>query len=118
MVDLPQSENLLLSLLGLVVGELYDVRLGSKDGLVHVDLGVDVDGVVADVEELDDLGLGELFDYALPCAEVLHQLAGVLQKHNNISLLIKAKPSSGEESERWGPTFFIDLIRGFVALAG
>jgi hypothetical protein len=33
-------------------------------------------------------------------------------------LLIKAKPSSGEEGERWGPTFFIDLIRGFVALAG
>ncbi len=90
----------------------------SEKRLIYVDLGVDVDGVVADVEELDDLGLGELFDYALPCAEVLHQLAGVLQKHNNISLLIKVKPSSGEEGERWGPTFFIDLIRGFEALAG
>jgi len=105
MVDLPQSENLLLGLLGLVVGELDDVGLGRKDGLVHVDLGVDVDGVVADVEELDDLGLRELFDHALPCAEVLHQLAGVLQKHNNISLLIKAEPASGEEGERWGPYF-------------
>jgi len=68
MVDLPQFENLLLGLLGLVVGELDDVGFGRENGLVHVDLGVDVDGVVTDVEELNDLGLRELFDYALPCA--------------------------------------------------
>ena len=37
---------------------------GSEQGLVHVHLGVSVDAVVADVEELNDLGFWELFDDA------------------------------------------------------
>ncbi len=37
---------------------------GSKEGLVDMDLGVGVDGVVADVKELDDLRFWELFDDA------------------------------------------------------
>jgi len=38
------------------------MRFGREKWLVNIDLGVDVDRVVANVEELDDLGLRELFD--------------------------------------------------------
>ena len=41
-------------------------------------LGVGVDRVVADVEELDDLGFWELFDDALAGALILDQLTGNL----------------------------------------
>ena len=54
----------MLGLERLVVGELDYVGDGSKEGLIHVDLAVCVDGVVADVKELDDLGFWELFDDA------------------------------------------------------
>jgi hypothetical protein len=55
------------------------VRLGREERLVHVDLGVDVDGVVSDVEELDDFGLRKLLDNAFAGREFLLELAGVLQ---------------------------------------
>ena len=61
---LPQGEDGLLGLERLVVGELDYVWDGSEQGLVHVHLGVSVDAVVADVEELNDLGFWELFDDA------------------------------------------------------
>ena len=57
--------------------------LWGEERLVDVDLGVDVDGVIADVEELDDLGLGELFDRALAAAMRDYLLAGGLNKQNN-----------------------------------
>ena len=38
------------------------MRDWSKKRLIDVDLGVGVNGIVADVEELDDLGFWELFD--------------------------------------------------------
>ena len=44
-----------------------------------MDLGVGVDAVVADVKELDDLGLWELFDDAFATALIFNQLAGNLQ---------------------------------------
>ena len=40
------------------------MRDWSKEGLVDVDLGVSVDAIVANVEELNDLGFWELFDDA------------------------------------------------------
>ena len=40
------------------------MRDRSKEGLIDVNLGVGVDAVIADVEELDDLGFWELFDDA------------------------------------------------------
>ena len=36
----------------------------SEEGLVNMDLGVGVDGIVSNVEELYDLGFWELFDDA------------------------------------------------------
>lgn len=36
--------------------------LGREKRLIDIDLGVNVNRVVTDVEELDDLGLRELFD--------------------------------------------------------
>ena len=36
----------------------------GKERLIDVNLGVGVDAVIADVEELDDLGFWELFDDA------------------------------------------------------
>jgi hypothetical protein len=63
---------------GFVVGELDDVRLGREKGLVDVHLRVGVDGVVADVEELDDLGLGELFDDTFTACKFFLKLAWVL----------------------------------------
>jgi hypothetical protein len=56
------------------------MRDGGEQGLINVDLGVSVDGVVAYVEELDDLGFWELFDDALTRALVFNQLAGNLPK--------------------------------------
>ena len=61
---LPQCQDCLFGLERLVVGELDHVGNGSEKGLIDVHLGVGVDRVVADVEELDDLGFWELFDYA------------------------------------------------------
>ena len=61
---LPQGEDGLLGLEWLVVRELDHVRDGGKQRLVHVHLGVRVDAVVPDVEELNDLGFWELFDDA------------------------------------------------------
>jgi len=57
--------------------------LWGEKRLVDVDLGVDVDGVIADVEELDNLGFGELFDRALAAAMRDYLLAGGLHKQNN-----------------------------------
>ena len=51
----------------------------GEQRLIHVDLGVGVDAVVADVKELDDLGLWELFDDAFATALIFNQLAGNLQ---------------------------------------
>jgi hypothetical protein len=75
---LPESKNMFLGLLRFVVSELDYMRLGWEDGLIDTHLRVNVDWVVTDVKELDDLRLWELFDYALSCAEVFDQLAGVL----------------------------------------
>jgi len=56
------------------------MRDGGEQGLINVDLGVSVDGVVAYVEELDDLGFWELLDDALARALIFNQLAGNLPK--------------------------------------
>ena len=77
---LPQSEDCLLGLQRLVIRELDHVRDGREQRLVHVDLGVSVDAVVADVKELDDLGFWELFDDALAGALILDQLTGNLHR--------------------------------------
>jgi hypothetical protein len=53
--------------------------LRRKEWLVDIYLGVDVDRVVSDVEELDDLRLGELFDYTFSGCLFLLKLAGVLR---------------------------------------
>jgi hypothetical protein len=37
---------------------------GSEERLVNMDLRISVDGVVSNVEELNDLGFWELFDDA------------------------------------------------------
>jgi len=109
LINLPQCEDCLLGLKRLVIGELDHVRNGSEQGLVHVHLGVGVDRVVADVEELDDLGFWELFDDALAGALILDQLTGNLrQKKQRVK-----KPDIHTEGEDWEPTFFMDLIRGF-----
>ena len=42
-----------------VVSELNDVRLRREKRLVYADLRVDVDGVVGNVEELNDFRFGE-----------------------------------------------------------
>ena len=57
--------------------------LWREEGLVDVHLGVGVDGVVADVEELDDLGLGELFDDTFTACKFFLKLAGVLHSRKN-----------------------------------
>ena len=51
--------------------------------LVYVDLRVRVDGVVADVEELDDLGLGELFDDTFTACKFFLKLTRVLHSYKN-----------------------------------
>lgn len=63
---LPQFQDLLLDLEGLVVRELDHVRLCLEEWLVDVHLGVAVDAVVGDVEVLNDLRLGKLVDDASP----------------------------------------------------
>ena len=70
----------MLGLERLVVGELDDVGDRGKQGLIHVHLGIGVDRVVADVEELNDLGFWELFDDAFAAALILNQLAGNLRR--------------------------------------
>ena len=70
---------MLLGLEGLVAGELDDVRLGREKGFVNVDLRVCVDGIIADVEELDNLGLGELFDDTFTACKFFLKLAWVLR---------------------------------------
>ena len=56
------------------------MRDRSEERLVDVDLGVSVDRIIADVEELNDLGFWELFDDAFSGALILDQLAGNLYK--------------------------------------
>ena len=56
------------------------MRDWGEEGLVDVDLGVSVDRIIADVEELNDLGFWELFDDAFSRALILDQLAGNLYK--------------------------------------
>ena len=56
--------------------------LGGKEGFVYVDLGVDVDRVISNVEELDDFGLGKLLVRAFAALRV-RLLAGGLHKQNN-----------------------------------
>lgn len=56
-----------------------------------------MDGIVANIEELNDLWLGEVFDYAFARAKVLHELAGVLNKQNNVRMLNKSKSSTNEK---------------------
>ena len=63
-VHLPQFQDLFLDLKGLVVGELDYVRDWSEEGLVDMDLGVGVNRIIANVEELNDIGFWELFDDA------------------------------------------------------
>ena len=63
-MDLPQLQYLFLGLEGFIVRELDHHRLWGEERLVDVDLGIDVDGVVADVEELNDFGSLVLFDHA------------------------------------------------------
>lgn len=70
----------MLGLERLVVGELDYVRNRGEQGLVHMHLGVGVDAVVADVEELNDLGFWELFDDAFATALIFNELTGNL--HN------------------------------------
>lgn len=48
---------------GFVVCELNHRGLWGEERLVYVDLGIDVDRVVTDVEELNDFGLLILLDY-------------------------------------------------------
>ena len=74
-------------------------------------LGVGVDRVVADVEELDDLGFWELFDDALAWTLVFNQLTGNLQENGQKQDYLTWEYRS--EIVDWEPTFFIDLIRGF-----
>ena len=64
---------------GLVTGELDDVRLGCEKRFVNIHLRVRVDGVIADVEELDNLGLGELFDDTFTACKFFLKLAWVLR---------------------------------------
>ena len=42
-MDLPEAENLLFGLLGLIIGELDGVRLRGEERLVDVHLRVDMD---------------------------------------------------------------------------
>jgi hypothetical protein len=56
---------LLLDLKRLVVCELNDMWDWLEERLVYMDLGVRVDGVIAYVQKLRDLRLGELLDDAL-----------------------------------------------------
>ena len=81
--NLPQCEDCLLGLQWLVVGKLNYVRDWGEQGLVHMDLGVGVDAVVADVKELDDLWFWELFDDALAGALIFNQLTGNLDNGMN-----------------------------------
>jgi hypothetical protein len=60
--NLPQLQYLFLGLEGFVVRELDHRRLWRKERLVYINLGIDVDGVVTDVEELDDFRLVRLID--------------------------------------------------------
>lgn len=61
---LPQLQYLFLGLEWFVVRELDGQGLWGKEGLIYVDLGIDVDRVVTDVEELNDFGLLVLIDDA------------------------------------------------------
>lgn len=104
---LPQGKNCLLGLERLVVGELDDMWSGSEQGLIYVDLGVCVDGVIAYVEELDDLGFWELFYDAFAATLIFDQLAGNLPQETRHWL-------SQCRGLDWELTFFIDLIRGLA----
>ena len=73
-MNLPEFEDLLFDLERFVVGELDHIGLGLEQRFVHVDLGVDIDGVVCDVEVSDDLGSGELVFKTLPCLLILDEL--------------------------------------------
>lgn len=74
---------MLPGLKGLVVCKLDNMRLWREERLVDVHLRVGVDGVVADVKELDDLGLGELFDDTFTACKFFLKLAWVLCSHKN-----------------------------------
>jgi hypothetical protein len=78
--DLPQSQDVLLHLERLVVGELDHVRLWLEQRLINVYLRVRVDAVVCDVEMLDDLWLGELINDAPAGLLVLDKLARNLKR--------------------------------------
>ena len=86
------------------------MRDWSEERLVDVDLGVSVNRIVADVEELDDLGFWELFDNAFATALIFNQLAG------NLHTQVKQNKVNDAKFVAWEPTFFIDLIRGFAAI--
>jgi hypothetical protein len=49
---------------GFVVGELNERWLWGEERLIYINLGIDVDGVVSDVKELNDFRLWVLFNYA------------------------------------------------------
>ena len=57
--------------------------LGREKRLIDIDLGVNVNRVVTDVEELDDLGLRELFDDTFTARKFFLKLAGVLYSRKN-----------------------------------
>jgi hypothetical protein len=63
-MDLPQLQYLFLGLEGLVVGELNERGFGGEERLVDINLGIDVDGVVSDVQELNNFRLWLRFNYA------------------------------------------------------
>lgn len=51
----------------------------GEERLVHVHLGVRVDGVVSNIQKLDDLGLRKLFDDAFSRLLVFDELARDLE---------------------------------------
>ena len=64
------------------------MRLRREKRLVHVDLGINVDWIVADVEKLDDLGLRELLDDTFPARKFFLELARVLNHEKTVNTLI------------------------------
>jgi len=57
---------------------LDDVWFWREERFIDIDLGVDVDGVVSDIKELDDFRFGELFDDTFTACKFFLKLAGVL----------------------------------------
>lgn len=77
-----------LDLEGLVIGKADDGWDGFKEGLINIDIGLGIDGVIGQVEELDDAGLlVGLIEEASASQLFLHQLTG-RQLHSCTLLLL------------------------------